>query len=149
MVRVTRVDADDYFVVLADGVQRIGEVAANLIRIIDSQGSREIPSVSPDAVGEVPVVDSLPVSTFPRQAGTTIGRGRQWCAVRTVAAEPAEDRSLVRRLTAGDLESDRRWPRPTAKDPTLTASWCRQDEARMCVRRLSPVAATTSVRCIW
>ncbi len=75
VIRVTRVDADDYFVVLADGVQRIGEVAANLIRITDSQGSREIPSVSPDSVGEVPVVDSIPVSTFPREAGTAMGAG--------------------------------------------------------------------------
>jgi type VII secretion protein EccB len=73
VIRVTRVDADDLFVVLADGVQRIGEVAANLIRIIDSQGSREITSVSPDSVGEVPVLDSVPVSTFPRKAATTIG----------------------------------------------------------------------------
>ena len=73
VMRVTRVDADDYFVVLADGVQRIGDVAANLIRTVDSQGSREIVSVSPDAVGDAPVVDSLPVSTFPRRAGTTSG----------------------------------------------------------------------------
>lgn len=73
VVRVTRVDANDYFVVLADGVQRIGEVAANLIRIIDSRGSREVASVSPDAVGDVPVLDTLPVATFPRRAGTTSG----------------------------------------------------------------------------
>ncbi len=70
VVRVTRVDANDYFVVLADGVQRIGEVAADLIRITDSQGRREVASVSPDAVGDVPIVDSLPVSTFPQRAGT-------------------------------------------------------------------------------
>lgn len=75
VVRMTRVDATDYFVVLADGVQRIGEVAADLIRIIDSQGSREVASVSPDAVGNVPVVNSLSVSTFPELAGTSIGAG--------------------------------------------------------------------------
>jgi type VII secretion protein EccB len=75
VVRVARVDADDYFVVLADGVQRIGEVAANLIRTINSQSSREIVSVSPDAVGDVPVVDSLPTATFPRRAGVTSGAG--------------------------------------------------------------------------
>jgi type VII secretion protein EccB len=75
VVRVTRVDTEDYFVVLADGVQRIGEVAANLIRISDSQGSREVASVSPDAVSDVPVVDSLPVSMFPRRAGTSSGAG--------------------------------------------------------------------------
>ncbi len=73
VVRVTRVDANDYFVVLADGVQRVGEVAANLIRLIDSRGSREVASVSPDALGDVPVVDTLPVATFPRRAGATSG----------------------------------------------------------------------------
>jgi type VII secretion protein EccB len=72
---MTRVDVTDYFVVLADGVQRIGEVAADLIRIIDSQGSREVASVSPDAVGNVPVVNSLSVSTLPELAGTPIGAG--------------------------------------------------------------------------
>ena len=63
-MRVTRVDANDYFVVLADGVQRIGEVAADLIRVIDSRGSREVASVSPDVVGDVPVVDTLPCRRF-------------------------------------------------------------------------------------
>ena len=75
VVLVTRVDANDYFVVLADGIQRIGEVAADLIRIADSQGSREVASVSPDTVRDAPVVDSLPVSTFPRRAGTPVGAG--------------------------------------------------------------------------
>jgi type VII secretion protein EccB len=73
VVQVTRVDSIDYLVVLADGVQRIGEVAADLIRIVDSQGSREISSVSPDVVAGLPVVDSLPVSTFPGHAGTSMG----------------------------------------------------------------------------
>ena len=80
VVRVTRVDANDYFVVLADGVQRIGEVAADLIRIADSQGGREVASVSPDVVGDVPVVDTLPVSSFPRRAGAPIGDGGVVCA---------------------------------------------------------------------
>jgi type VII secretion protein EccB len=75
VVRVTRVDIDDYFVVLADGIQRIGEVAANLIRTIDSQGRREIVSVPPDAVSDVPVVDDLPASMFPRRTGITSGDG--------------------------------------------------------------------------
>ena len=83
VVRVTRVDGNEYFVVLADGVQRIGEVAADLIRIADSQGSDDVASVSPDAVGDVPVVDSLPVSTFPRRAGAPMGAsgGGTLCAL--------------------------------------------------------------------
>ena len=80
VVRVTRVDANDYFVMLADGVQRIGEVAADLIRISDTQGGREVVTVSPDVVGDLPVVDSLPVSTFPRRAGTPVGGAGVLCA---------------------------------------------------------------------
>ena len=73
VVRVPRVDSDDFFVVLADGVQRIGEVAANLIRSLDSHGSQEMPSLSPDSVSGLPIVDSLPVSTYPPRAGATMG----------------------------------------------------------------------------
>ena len=39
---MTRADAAEYFVVLTDGVQRIGEVAADLIRFTDSHSDREI-----------------------------------------------------------------------------------------------------------
>jgi type VII secretion protein EccB len=73
VVRVTRTDSDDYFVVLADGVQRIGKVAADLIRSADSQGRRDVGSVSPDVLGGVPILDSLPVSTFPERADTAVG----------------------------------------------------------------------------
>ncbi|MGH3677756.1 MAG: type VII secretion protein EccB [Mycobacterium sp.] len=73
VVRITRADTTEYYVVLADGVQRIGEVAADLIRLTDSAGSREIPSVTPDAIGTVPVVDALPVSSFPKRAGAPLG----------------------------------------------------------------------------
>lgn len=59
----------DRFVVLADGLQRIGEVAADLIRYTDARVGAEIPTVSSAAVGAVPVVTSLPVSTYPRHGG--------------------------------------------------------------------------------
>jgi type VII secretion protein EccB len=73
VVRVTHAETTEHYVVLADGVQRIGEVAADLIRLTDSAGSREIPSVAPDAIGAVPVVEALPVSTFPKRAGVPLG----------------------------------------------------------------------------
>ena len=57
--------AEDYFVVLADGVQRIGEVTADLIRYTDSRVGEQIPTVAPDVIGTLPVLDTLPVSTFP------------------------------------------------------------------------------------
>ena len=94
VVRVTRVDVNDYFVVLADGVQRIGEVAADLIRLTDSQGSRDVVSVSPDAIGGVP--DSrLPSGVDLSPAGRHAHRRRRRRdAVRAVAAGWIENCSL-------------------------------------------------------
>jgi type VII secretion protein EccB len=71
VVRVVRASAVEYYVVLGDGVQRIGEVAADLIRFTDSQRDREIATVAPDAIGAVPVVDPLPVTTFPERGGAS------------------------------------------------------------------------------
>jgi type VII secretion protein EccB len=75
VVRVTRADANDHFVVLAEGVQRIGEAAANLIRIRGSYGGHEIVSVAPDSVADVHVVDILPVSTYPGRVRPVKGAG--------------------------------------------------------------------------
>ena len=57
--------------VLADGLQRIGEVAADLIRYTDSHVGEQIPTVSSGVVGALPVVDTLPVTTFPEHGGVT------------------------------------------------------------------------------
>lgn len=61
----------DYFVVLADGLQRVGEVAADLIRYTDARAGAEIPIVSTAEIGALPVVTSLPVATYPRRGGVT------------------------------------------------------------------------------
>lgn len=76
VLKVPRVDAEspsdtDYFVVLADGVQRIGHVAADLIRYTDARVGEEIPTVGAGLVGTVPVVEELPVATFPDRGGVT------------------------------------------------------------------------------
>ncbi|MCH9768255.1 MAG: type VII secretion protein EccB [Actinomycetia bacterium] len=57
----------DYFVVLAEGVQRIGEVTADLIRYTDSRVGEQIPAVAPSVIGALPIIDSLPVTTFPER----------------------------------------------------------------------------------
>jgi type VII secretion protein EccB len=69
VVRVARADSTEYYVVLAEGVQRIGEVTADLIRFTDSQSGRVIITVAPDVIGAVPMVDALPVTTFPDRGG--------------------------------------------------------------------------------
>ncbi len=73
VVRVTGTTDDDFFVVLADGVQRVGEVAANLIRSLSSQGGQQIRAIAPDLLVSVPTVDPLPVSTYPKRAVMPLG----------------------------------------------------------------------------
>jgi type VII secretion protein EccB len=71
VVRISRAGADEYYVALATGVQRIGHVAADLIRFTDSQNGSDIPTVSPDVIGAVPIVDTLPVSWLPDTAAVS------------------------------------------------------------------------------
>jgi type VII secretion protein EccB len=65
VLRVVRADRDDYYAVLPDGVQRVGQVAADLIRLSDSRGARGITAVAPDVIGGSRTVNTLPVATFP------------------------------------------------------------------------------------
>jgi type VII secretion protein EccB len=71
VIRVPGADTSQLFVVLADGVQRIGTVAADLIRFTQSHGMREIADVEPEAVGAVPVVARLPVGGYPDRGGVS------------------------------------------------------------------------------
>jgi type VII secretion protein EccB len=71
VVRVDRAAADEYYVVLARGVQRIGEVAADLIRFTDSQDAGDIDTVAPDDIAAAPILDTLPVSNFPARGGVS------------------------------------------------------------------------------
>lgn len=70
VLRITRADGDEYYAVLADGVQRIGQVAADLVRFGGSQGTVNPVTVAPEAIGAAPVVTELPVAGFPDRAPT-------------------------------------------------------------------------------
>lgn len=71
VIRAGRTADDEYYVVLAQGVQRIGQFAADLIRFTDSQNHREIRTVAPDVIAAVPIVDTLRVSSFPELGGVS------------------------------------------------------------------------------
>ena len=71
VIRIVRAGAEEYYVVLARGVQRIGQVAADLIRFTDSQDARDIVTVAPDVIGTVPILDTLRVSAFPDRGGVS------------------------------------------------------------------------------
>jgi type VII secretion protein EccB len=55
----------DLYVVLADGVQRIGPFAAQMIRNGDSQGMSDVKTVPPDLLDGIATVTSLPIGHFP------------------------------------------------------------------------------------
>ena len=71
VIRVPSAQSSELFVVLADGVQRIGEVTADLIRFTASHGRRDIATVAPEVIGAVPVVGRLPVGSHPERGGVT------------------------------------------------------------------------------
>ncbi len=65
VLRITRGDGDDYYVVLAAGIQRIGAVTADLLRFSNSRGTTNTITVAPDVIRASPIVETLPVATFP------------------------------------------------------------------------------------
>jgi type VII secretion protein EccB len=73
VLRIARGDGDEYYVVLAAGVQRIGQVAADLLRFANSQGTANTVAVAPDAIGAARIVNTLPLAGFPDRAPTLDG----------------------------------------------------------------------------
>ncbi len=80
VLRVQRATEADHYVVLADGVQRVGGVAADLIRFADSYGDRSVPEVPADRIAEVPVVDSLQVTDLGQARPVGAAFGGALCA---------------------------------------------------------------------
>lgn len=72
VLRVTRANSAEYYVALADGVQRVGEVAADLISFTYAH-RRDIDTVAPGVIGSVPIVNELPVGRFPDHGGVADG----------------------------------------------------------------------------
>jgi type VII secretion protein EccB len=118
VIRVSRAGSSELFVVLADGVQRIGEVTADLIRFAQSHGQREIADVEPGAVGAVPVVGHLPVTGHPQRAGIidmpVVCAQWRWSddtrsassAVFAVGSVPAGDRLILAQADAAGPQID-------------------------------------------
>ncbi|MDL9935650.1 type VII secretion protein EccB [Gordonia sp. ABSL1-1] len=58
-------DESHYHVVLADGVQPIGALTAEILRLADRGGTIPVITLSPGQVAAMPVAASLPVGAFP------------------------------------------------------------------------------------
>ncbi|MFV8170671.1 type VII secretion protein EccB [Mycolicibacterium peregrinum] len=67
VVRVVRAGPAEFYVVLTDGLQRVGRVAADVIRFSVAQSHGEPPLVPADVVADVPVADRLAVPRFPER----------------------------------------------------------------------------------
>ena len=65
VLRVARTAGDEFYVVLREGVQRVGQVAADLVRFADSQGTRTAMPIAPDVIRTTTSVTRLPVSDYP------------------------------------------------------------------------------------
>ncbi|WP_301336996.1 type VII secretion protein EccB [Mycobacterium asiaticum] len=95
VLRITRAVGEEYYVVLATGVQRIGQVAADLLRFSDAQGIVNAITVAPDALRHAPVVDALPTAAFPDRAPAVLDRAEVVCAVWTPARSGPAGITLV------------------------------------------------------
>jgi ESX secretion system ATPase EccB len=73
VVTVRRADTVERYVVLREGLQRVGEVAADLIGYAYDTGGRPPASVAPAAVAALPIADQLPTASFPWHARTPVG----------------------------------------------------------------------------
>ena len=113
VLRVTRTGGDEFYVVLTDGVQRVGQLAADLVRFTNPQGTRTVMSVAPDVIRNAAAVTRLPVSGFPDFAKSPppFGDGTL-CAGWTYAASGNADVSF----SVGGLPlSDGELPAPLAQ----------------------------------
>jgi type VII secretion protein EccB len=112
MLRITRGDGDEYYAVLSTGVQRVGQVAADLLRFSDSRGTANFVAVAPDVIRGAPIVDTLPVATFPERAP---GDGGLSDGATTICVSAASDHPGAEFLTASGL------PLPAGQAPVSLA----------------------------
>lgn len=80
VLRVTRAGATEYYVVLRDGVQRVGRLAADLIRFADPGVELEIATAPADLVVGSPLSDTLPVADYPDEVPAVTDPGDEVCA---------------------------------------------------------------------
>jgi type VII secretion protein EccB len=102
VVRVTRADATDYYAVLRDGVQRIGEVAADLIRFT-YRGTDGVPTVAPSAIARTSAVDGLAVEHLPQRAREPVGADGSGAVCVQWHADGVDDRSRSVVLTGAPI----------------------------------------------
>lgn len=99
VLRTARAGSDEYYVVLREGLQRVGRLTADLIRFGYPEGDAEIVSVAPDLVAGSGVADTLPVASYPSETPALLEVPGDLCATW---------RSGRVGIAAGEVPQDRR-----------------------------------------
>lgn len=99
-VRDLQTGADNFYVLLTDGVQRISPFVASLLRSSNSYGNPLPLVVTPDKLTRVPVVNTMPVGYYPTTRLTFVDTTAN--PVTCVAwSKGSTDRSAVTRVLSG------------------------------------------------
>jgi type VII secretion protein EccB len=80
VLRVIRTDSPEYYVALAGGLQRVGRLTVDLLRFADPAAGNDIREVPPELVARSPLVDALPVATYPDEPPALLNVGEELCA---------------------------------------------------------------------
>jgi type VII secretion protein EccB len=113
VIRVERASATEYFVVLEGSVQRIGAVAADLIRFTAARPGAEITPVAPSAIAGIPILGVLPVGEFPDRIDAPLADDipvlcSSWAAgkvtIRAGTGLPLTDRQVPLALAQADAD---------------------------------------------
>ena len=80
VLRVIRTDSAEYYVALAGGLQRVGRLTVDLLRFADPAAGNDIREVPPELVARTPLVDALPVATYPDEPPSLLNVGEELCA---------------------------------------------------------------------
>ncbi|MGV9802356.1 type VII secretion protein EccB [Mycobacterium sp. NPDC003449] len=80
VVRLARADAAEFYIVLGNGLQRVGRVVADLVRFTVPQPAGGPPEIAADVVARVPFVQDLVLGPLPErvQAGAGIAVCAGW-----------------------------------------------------------------------
>lgn len=73
VVQVRQPSGDEFYVVLPGGVQRVGQVAADVVRRTQANTSSAVTAVAPAVVGALPRLGTLAVESFPERLGAVSG----------------------------------------------------------------------------
>ncbi|MEV6256618.1 type VII secretion protein EccB [Nocardia sp. NPDC051929] len=103
VIRVQGVNGAQPYVVLADGLQKISEFTAQVLRTSNSMGHTVIPLLSPDAIGGLPVLNTLPIGQFPAGVPSIVAMDTDPVACASWARSASDQAATLRLLVGRQL----------------------------------------------